>query len=247
MPKIECRNLTVMYQNRRKKEVIKVLDDLSVNFESEKFSLILGPSGCGKTTLLRVIAGLERHVGAVLYNGIDSKVLEVQNKSLSYVSQNYVLYPNMTVFDNIAYPLRTIHTPREEIIQRVTILAETLNISHCLFRRPKDLSGGQKQRVAIARALIKNPQVCLFDEPFSNLDQAMRVEERRFVKKVLSERLCTVIFVTHNIEDAYALADSIYVMKDGKILEQGSPNQIIHSNHPLVKKLLGQFNDDILR
>lgn len=159
MPKIECRNLTVMYQNRRKKEVIKVLDDLSVNFESEKFSLILGPSGCGKTTLLRVIAGLERHVGAVLYNGIDSKVLEVQNKSLSYVSQNYVLYPNMTVFDNIAYPLRTIHTPREEIIQRVTILAETLNISHCLFRRPKDLSGGQKQRVAIARALIKNPQV----------------------------------------------------------------------------------------
>lgn len=239
MPKIECKNITVMYLNKKKKEAIKALDDFSATFESEKFSLIIGQSGCGKTTLLRTIAGLEKYLGEVTYNDLDSKAIEIQKKELSYVSQNYVLYPHLTIFDNIAYPLKSMHISREEIIERVNAIAEKFELTHCLSRRPKQLSGGQQQRVAIARALIKNPQVCLFDEPFSNLDPETRLEERKFIKKALSNILCTVIFVTHNIEDAFSLADSIYVMQDGKLIEKNTPQNIIKSTNKYVKELIG--------
>lgn len=245
MPKIECKNLTVMYLNKKKKEVVKALDNFNAIFESEKFSLILGQSGCGKTTLLRCIAGLEAYDGEILYNDLDSKLIEIQKKNLSYVSQNYVLYPHMTVFDNIAYPLKSINTSKEEIIERVNAIAEKFDLTHVLFVKPKCLSGGQQQRVAIARALVKNPQVCLFDEPFSNLDQETRVEERRFIKNALSNILCTVIFVTHNIEDAYSLADTIYVMKEGELIACKSPREIIKTKNEDVKEILG-INDELL-
>ncbi|MGI6713899.1 MAG: ABC transporter ATP-binding protein [Bacilli bacterium] len=238
MPKIECKNITVTYRNKKTKEMVQALNNLSVTFASEKFSLILGASGCGKTTLLRVIAGLEKYEGEVLYNDFDAKMIEIQNKNLAYVPQNYVLYPHMTIFDNIAYPLKITNTPRDEIIKRVNEIAAQFDLTHCLFRRPKQLSGGQQQRVAIARALIKKPQICLFDEPFANLDQETRIQERRYVKKVLSSMMSTVIFVTHNIEDAYSLADTIYVMEQGKIIAIGSPREIYHCHDQRVQDIV---------
>lgn len=245
MPTIECKNVKVAYYKKKDKTTVLGLDNFSATFQNEKFSLILGSSGCGKTTLLRAIAGLEKYEGEIEYNGLDSRFIEIQRRNLSFVSQNYVLYPHMTVFDNIAYPLKSAGTPRDEIIERVSELAKRFELEPCLLRKPRDLSGGQQQRVAIARALIKKPQICLFDEPFSNLDHTTRVEERRFIKKALMGSLCTVIFVTHNMEDAYNLADTIYVMDKGQLVFMGTPNEVYHSTHPIVRALV-QNNDDLL-
>ena len=231
-------NVTVTYQNKRKKAEPTIgLSSFSATFEDNSFNVIIGPSGGGKTTLLKAIAGLVEYDGDIYFDGVKDEDLTISQRNFSAVTQNYDLYPHMTVFDNIAYVLKIIGTPREEIIKRVHGVADEVGIGLLLTRRPKQLSGGQQQRVALAKALIKNPSFYLFDEPLSNVDPAVRREERLLIKKILKNHRATAIYVTHDIKEAYSLADRIYVINEGKLEASGTPMEILKSTNKIVEEL----------
>ena len=225
MAKIETKNLTVTYTDKKKGDVIAV-NKISTVFENGEFSAIIGASGSGKTTLLRALSGLQEYEGEIFYDGIDADNLPFKRRNISYVTQNYSLYSHLNVFDNIAFPLKTIGASREEIIERVLSLAQQLDITVCLNRKPRQLSGGQQQRVALARALVKKPSICFMDEPLSNIDPRQRENVRALMKQTLKINGCTVIYVTHDINDAMLLADKIYVMNKGKITMTADTNKI---------------------
>lgn len=168
MSELKTENLTVAYKSR--KSAVTAIDGLTAVFPSDSFNVIVGYSGCGKTTLLKSVLGLLGYSGHIFFDGeqIDGK--DVNKRNFSYVSQEYALYSHLTVFDNIAFPLKVMGADKTETRKRVGDVAAMLDIAHCLTRKPKHLSGGQQQRVAIARALIKRPRLCLFDEPLSNID-----------------------------------------------------------------------------
>ena len=217
---------------------VTALNDISLVLQSDTFHVIVGYSGCGKTTLLRCIAGLQDYDGDILFDGEETYDRDLRDKKSAFVSQQYTLYPRMTIFDNIAFPLIAARTEKHEIIDRVYALAKDLDIVHCLTRKPKQISGGQQQRVALARALVKMPSICLLDEPLSNLDVQLRYEQRNYIKNALTNIDCTAIYVTHDIHEALALADNLIVMNDGKIEISGNPNDIYKSSNPIVKSLL---------
>ena len=224
MSEIQIKNLSVSYEN--KEERVTVLNDLNVEFSSGDFHVIMGASGCGKTTLLKAIAGTIHCNGTILVNQDDITRVPTEKRSMAFVSQEYLLYPQMTIFDNIAFPLKVMGATKQEIRARISNIAERLEISHCLSRRPKHLSGGQQQRVAIARALIKNPEICLFDEPFSNLDIIMREKARVLIKKLMKETGSTALYVTHDIKEGMLLADKMYVIDEGKVQLSGTPMEV---------------------
>ena len=224
MSEIQIKNLSVSYEN--KVECVTVLKDLNATFSSGDFHVIMGASGCGKTTLLRAIAGTLHCEGTILVNQDDITKTPTEKRNIAFVSQEYMLYPQMTIFDNIAFPLKVMGATKQEIRARVSDIAERLEITHCLSRRPKHLSGGQQQRVAIARALIRNPEICLFDEPFSNLDIAMREKARTLIKKLMKETGSTVLYVTHDIKEGMLLADRMYVVDKGKMQLAGTPLEV---------------------
>jgi len=236
MPEIRLEDVSVSYTGKDKTEVI-VLNDFNATFSSGGFHVILGYSGCGKTTLLRTIAGFMNYEGKIFFNSAEIVNTPLRKRNISYVSQEYVLYPNMTIFDNIAFPLNVAGAKREEVIARVNAIAQELDLQYCLARRPKHLSGGQQQRVAVARALIRKPSVCLLDEPLSNVDAQQRVNSRILIKKALKNSGCTVIYVTHDFREAMALADTIYVMDGGKIIVSGTPTEVYGSADPVVNSL----------
>jgi len=200
-----------------------------VSFEvlDGEFVVLLGPSGCGKTTILRCIAGLETpdegeiYIGDRLVNDLPSK-----DRDVAMVFQSYALYPHMSVFDNIAFPLKMRKLHREEIDKRVKEVAKLLQIDHLLSRKPRQLSGGEQQRVALGRALVRNPQVWLMDEPLSNLDAKLRVYMRAELKKLQKDLKITTIYVTHDQAEAMAMADRVAVMNKGLILQYDSPHAI---------------------
>ena len=226
MPNIEIKNLTYQYKRNKNNIVVTAIDDLSCTFLDGSFNVIVGSSGCGKTTLLRIIASLlEPFEGQVLTNDVDIRDLSIKE---------YVLYPHVPVFDNIAFPLKTIKADREEIIRRVYEVAEELNLMDCLPRKPRYLSGGQRQRVALARAIVKNADLYLFDEPLSNIDPIMRNEQRIFIKKTMQNHHKTVIYVTHDFKEAMALADYLFVMDNGKIVVSGLPLDVYNSGNSVV-------------
>ena len=197
-------------------EGVIALQHFTASFPDGDFVAVLGPSGSGKSTLLRVIAGLERPVaGDIYFDDRDYKFVPASERDCAMVFQNYSLYPNQTVYKNIAFPLEVKHIPREQIEPEVRKIAELLNLDTKLDRLPQDLSGGEKQRVAIARALIKKPSVLLLDEPFSNLDPVMRARLRVQLKNIHEVFKTTFIYVTHDQYDALYLADRIIVLKDG--------------------------------
>ena len=238
MPKIEINNLTYIYNNRKGGE-ITAINDLSCVFESGKFNVIIGSSGCGKTTLLRVVAGLnDEFEGSVLENGKNILDYTVEERNISYVTQNYALYPHMTVFDNIAFPLKIKRANKEEIIDRVYKIAKELDLMVCLSRKPKYLSGGQKQRIALARSLIKGSELYLFDEPLSNIDPQVRAEQRIFIKRIIEKYNATAIYVTHDFQEALALADNLFVMDEGKIVISGNPQDVYKSGNPIVNAFI---------
>lgn len=233
MPTIEIKNLTYQY---KKRGVVTAIDDLSCTFMDGAFNVIVGPSGCGKTTLLKIISSLlEPYEGQILTNSVDIRDLTIKERRLAFVSQEYILYPHLTVFDNIAFPLKTIGADREEIIRRVYEVAEEMNLTDCLPRKPRYLSGGQKQRVALVRAVIKNADLYLFDEPLSNIDPAMRNDERMLIKKIIEGHNKTAIYVTHDFKEALALADYLYVMDEGKIVISGKPLEVFNSGVEIVE------------
>ena len=209
---------------------VAALDGVSLAFPAGGLTAILGPSGCGKTTLLRSLAGfVSVDAGLIRFGGDDVTALEPQARGTAMVFQNYALWPHMTVFENVAYGLRLRKLPAAEIrerVERVLNLVEIGQLTGVMDRKPGQLSGGQQQRVALARALVVEPRVLLMDEPLSNLDakvrQRLRVEVRRLQRAVG----ITAIYVTHDQEEALAIADTVVLMNAGRIVQAGSPQEI---------------------
>ncbi len=204
-----------------------VIDRLSLDIKPREFVVFLGPSGCGKSTLLRMIAGLETVDGGEIRIGerrIDT--LPPGARGVAMVFQHYALYPHMSIRDNMAFGLRNIRLPVEEIDTRIEAAAASLEIEALLDRKPGQLSGGQRQRVAIARAIVKQPDLFLFDEPLSNLDAALRVRTRLELAQLHRRLGTTMIFVTHDQVEAMTLADRIVVLSNGRVEQVGAPMDI---------------------
>jgi ABC-type sugar transport system ATPase subunit len=204
-----------------------VLDDVAFSVPDGEFCVLLGPSGCGKTTLLRIIAGLEPQTsGRILFGGEDLTDLSPRERDVAMVFQSYALYPHMTVFENMAFPLKARKTPKGEIRTKVQRAAELLGLDGFLDRKPKELSGGQRQRVAIGRAIVRNPRLFLFDEPLSNLDASLRSEMRLELANLHRTLAATVIYVTHDQIEAMTLADKIVLLHEGRVQQIGPPTEL---------------------
>ena len=201
--------------------------DFNLDIHDKEFVIFVGPSGCGKSTTLRIIAGLEEITDGELWiDGELSNYLEPKERGMSMVFQNYALYPNMTVYGNMAYALKIRKLPKDEIDRKVHEVAKILEIEQLLDRRPAALSGGQKQRVAIGSAIIRKPKVFLMDEPLSNLDAKLRAKLRVELVKLHKQLDTTIIYVTHDQTEAMTLGTKIVVMKDGLIQQVGAPQSI---------------------
>lgn len=221
MAEIKLNNLT-----KRWGDFVGV-DNQSLHIKDREFLVLLGPSGCGKTTTMRMIAGLEDPTAGEIWIG-DRMVNDdlPKDRDVAMVFQNYGLYPHMTIFDNIAYPLRVRGTEKSEIKPRVEKAAAQVELTDFLHRKPKALSGGQRQRVALARAIVRTPKVFLMDEPLSNLDAKLRVSMRAELKHLSRELQITTVYVTHDQIEAMTLADRVAVMKNGIIQQLGTPDEI---------------------
>ena len=203
---------------------VGVIRDVSLDVADGEFVVFVGPSGCGKSTLLRMIAGLEALSGGeVLIGGARMNDVAARDRGVAMVFQNYALYPHMTVRDNMAFGLRNLRMPRDEIEARVARAAGILQLGPYLARKPAALSGGQRQRVAIGRAIVRDPKVFLFDEPLSNLDAALRVQMRTEIARLHIALGATMIYVTHDQTEAMTMADRIVVLRDGRIEQVGAP------------------------
>jgi ABC-type sugar transport system ATPase subunit len=203
------------------------LEGLDLAFETGEFIVLLGPSGSGKTTACRLLAGLEEPTSGTLWvDGRDVTSLPPRQRGMSMVFQNYALYAHKTVYENIAYPLRIRKTPRAEIDRMVHEIATMLQIEVQLDRRPRQLSGGQAQRVAVARALVWQPEICLMDEPLSNLDALLRLQTRTELKRLHGELRRTFVFVTHDQEEAITLGTRIAVLNEGRLVQFDTPRRI---------------------
>ena len=221
MAEIVCENIKKSYGS------VEVIPDFNLRVSDHEFIVFLGPSGCGKSTMLRMMAGLENISGGHLKIG--GKVvndLEPRDRGIAMVFQNYALYPHMSIRDNIAFGLRRIRVPEAEIKSRTDEVTSVLGLQPYLDRKPTELSGGQQQRVAIARAMIKTPDVFLFDEPLSNLDAKLRATMREEIARLHKKLKTTTVYVTHDQMEAMTLADRIVLMKDGKIVQVGTPEEI---------------------
>ncbi len=206
---------------------IRVMEDISFTIDDHRFVVLLGPSGCGKTTLLRMTAGLETiSEGEICIAGQPMNKVHPRDRDIAMVFQNYALYPQMKVFDNIAFSLQVRKQPPEEIRRQVEWAADLLNLTSLLDRLPKELSGGQRQRVAMGRALVRHPKVFLFDEPLSNLDAKLRGQMRYEIRRIHNRLNTTTIYVTHDQIEAMTMADEVVVMRDGNIEQIGTPEEI---------------------
>ncbi|PIP00084.1 ABC transporter ATP-binding protein [Pleomorphomonas carboxyditropha] len=205
----------------------EVLHGVSLDIRAGEFVVVVGPSGCGKSTLLRLIAGLERcDRGEIVIGGRRANDLAPQNRDIAMIFQNYALYPHMTVRQNIAFGLELRGMPKAERNARAEAVARTLQLEAYLDRKPGALSGGQRQRVAMGRAMARNASTFLMDEPLSNLDNALRVAMRTEIKELHRALGATIVYVTHDQTEALSLADRIAVLKDGHLLQFGTPAEI---------------------
>jgi multiple sugar transport system ATP-binding protein len=221
MARISLRNVEKRYDG------VVALANCSLEIEDHEFIVLVGPSGSGKTTLLRIIAGLE-HVsaGELFFDGLCVNDVDVGDRDIAMVFQNYGLYPHMSVYDNMAFGLRRRKFTHDEIDAHVRRTAKMLNIEALLHRRPRQLSGGQRQRVALGRAIVRDPAVFLLDEPLSNLDAHLRVQMRAEILKVHRAVAATAVYVTHDQVEALTMGDRIAVMNEGRILQVGTPGQL---------------------
>ena len=205
------------------------VDHVSLTVEDGEFVALVGPSGCGKTTTLNLVAGLieltagEIHIGDRQVNELDPK-----DRDIAMVFQNYALYPNKTVYKNLAFPLQMRKTPRADIDRKIRDAAKVLDITHLLERRPRELSGGQQQRVALGRALVRDPRVFLMDEPLSNLDAKLRVQMRAELKRFHQDLNATIIYVTHDQLEAVTMADRMAVMNGGLLQQYDTPERVFN-------------------
>ena len=223
---------------------LTVLNGVSLDIKEGEFFTLLGPSGCGKTTLLRMIAGFNSIEGGDFYFG-DKRIndMPAHKRDIGMVFQNYAIFPHLSVEENVAYGLKARNVPRAEIKKRVADALELVQIAHLASRKPNELSGGQQQRVALARAFVIEPSVLLMDEPLSNLDAKLRVQMRTVIKKLQRRLGITTIYVTHDQEEALAISDRIAVMREGRIMQIGSPSEIYAKPaSPFVAGFIGVSN-----
>ena len=247
MASIQIKDMSVSYNKGKS----YVLDKLNLDIRDGEFCVFLGPSGCGKSTAMHCIAGLLHPVsGEIRFGdtvmtragakGKDKVFVPPQERNIAMVFQEYALYPNMTVRENMSFALKTKKAPKEEIDKRVNYMAQMLSIEQLLDRRPAELSGGQRQRVALGRALVRDPQVFLLDEPLGTLDAKLRDQVRYELKKIQLQLGITTIYVTHDQTEAMTMADHIVLMKDGHIMQQGTPNELYdHPANEFVAGFLG--------
>ncbi|MBL8302175.1 MAG: sulfate ABC transporter ATP-binding protein [Ideonella sp.] len=239
---IEVRNL-----NKRFGQTV-VCDTLNLDIPDGELVALLGPSGSGKTTLLRIIAGLEvADSGTVLFHGEDATHTDVRDRQVGFVFQHYALFAHMTIFENVAFGLRVrpkaTRPSDAEIRRKVTELLKLVQLDWIADRYPHQLSGGQRQRIALARALAVEPKVLLLDEPFGALDAKVRKELRRWLRRLHDEVHVTSVFVTHDQEEAMEVADRIVVMNEGRIEQQGAPDEVYDNPaSPFVLQFLGDVN-----
>jgi multiple sugar transport system ATP-binding protein len=216
----------------------EVLFDINLEIDDKEFVVFVGPSGCGKTTLLRIISGLEEvSSGKVIIDDRDVSNAPPVERGISMVFQSYALYPHLSVFENIAFPLRVAKLKEKELEEKVFKAADILQLRDRLNFKPGQLSGGQRQRVAIGRSIVRDPKVFLFDEPLSNLDAALRGDMRVELAKLHQNLKTTMIYVTHDQIEAMTMADKIVVLRDGVIEQVGSPMDLYH--HPMTKFVAG--------
>ena len=227
---------------------VEIIRDLDLEIADGEFVVIVGPSGCGKSTLLRMIAGLEATTsGQIVIDGRDVTASLPVERKLAMVFQSYALYPHMTVRQNMGFGLKLARLSSAAIKAKVDAAADTLKLTPLLDRYPKELSGGQRQRVAIGRAIVREPVGFLFDEPLSNLDAALRVDMRLEIAKLHRTLGATMIYVTHDQVEAMTLADRIVVMKDGRVMQQGSPHELYEKPANLfVAQFIGSPKMNIL-
>ncbi len=239
---IEARHITKSFGT------FVALTDVSLTIPDGELVALLGPSGSGKTSLLRIIAGLEApDAGTILFHGEDTTHREARERGVGFVFQHYALFRRMTVFENVAFGLRVkpreARPPEEEIRRRVMALLSLVGVGWLHDRRPAELSGGQRQRVALARALAVEPRVLLLDEPFGSLDAKVRLELRRWLRRLHDEIRLTSLFVTHDQEEAMEVADRIVVMNQGRVEQDGPPDEVYdHPASPFVLQFLGDVN-----
>ena len=206
---------------------VTAVDHAELQIADGELFTLLGPSGCGKTTLLRLIAGFYvPDVGEIVFDGRVVNTLPAYERNIGMVFQNYALWPHMTVFANVAYGLKLRKLPRAEIESRVREVLRKVNLSGLEGRYPGQLSGGQQQRVALVRALVLNPDILLLDEPLSNLDAKIRVQVRAEIRKLQKELGITAVYVTHDQEEALSLSDRVAVMREGRVLQVGTPKEL---------------------
>ncbi len=207
-----------------------VLEDISFDVRRGEFLSLLGPSGCGKTTILRLLIGIENpSSGKIFKLGEDITHLPPSKRNIGIVFQNYSLFPNMNVYENIAYALRARKLSKEEIDKRVKEIVDVVGLGEHIYKKPRHLSGGQQQRVAIARTLVLNPDIILFDEPMSALDADIKVILRSLLKEIQKRMNITMIYVTHDQEEAFALSDRVMVLNDCRIAQLDTPYNLYHS------------------
>jgi len=224
-PDAEVANLQVTEQG------VVAVQEFTLEVQDKEFIVLVGPSGCGKSTTLRMVAGLEKITDGELY--IDGKLMNnvlPKDRDIAMVFQNYALYPHMTVYENMAFPLKIKKRPKAEIDNAVKAAAEILDIVPLLNRKPKALSGGQRQRVAIGRAIVREPKALLMDEPLSNLDAKLRNQMRAEIIKLRQKINTTFLYVTHDQTEAMTLGDRIVIMRDGFIQQIGTPQEVF--DHP---------------
>jgi ABC-type sugar transport system ATPase subunit len=238
MKEFSCENFSLTYVSKRGKEKTEALKNITFSVPEGSFNVILGPSGAGKTSLLKAIAGLYPFEGDIKYGGKPLKEWDPILLPRSYVSQEYVLYPRMTVFDNIAFPLKASGAGKKEIVESVKEITDFLDLTYLWGRKPKELSGGQCQKVALAKAMVKRPAIALFDEPLSNIDQQARFEEKEYIKESCARARSTVFYVTHSLKEALSLAENFIILKNGSLLAFGSKDSLMKSTNIEVRSML---------
>lgn len=233
---IEIKNLKKVFDKN-----VVALDDFNLVINDGEFVALLGPSGCGKSTTLNCMAGLlDPTSGEILFDGKDVTKWAPKDRNIGMVFQSYALYPNLSVLDNIAFPLKQKGVDKETRRAKAKSVAEKLQIGHLLSRKPSQLSGGQQQRVAMCRAIVKEPKYLLLDEPMSNLDARLKIEIRNVIKKIHQDLGIIAILVTHDQEEAMALADKIAILDGGKIQQYDTPDELYeHPANLFVANFMG--------
>lgn len=220
-------NVSKVYKGKKKSEDVRAVDNFNLSINKKEFVVFVGPSGCGKSTTLRMIAGLEDISEGELYiNGELMNKVEPKYRNVAMVFQNYALYPHMTAYQNMAFGLKNMHIPKDEIDSRIMKAVKILDIEHLLKRKPRAMSGGERQRVALGRAIVRTPQLFLLDEPLSNLDAKLRAQMRVEITKLYEQLDTPFIYVTHDQVEAMTMGTIIVVMKKGVVQQIDTPENL---------------------